>query len=101
QPAGRLGAVRAEGARVLALPAVFGLSALAILVYGQFESLNTPAVVLATTRIEARPDALTSVGNRRKLMLDLDAMLEARTPGVLMLLDLDGFKAYNDTFGHP
>ena len=124
QPAGRLGAVRAEGVRVLALPAVFGLSALAILVYGQFQALNTPAVVLAatsmlaviarmaftfrekmlllaTTRIEARTDALTSVGNRRKLMIDLGAALDARTTGVLMLLDLDGFKAYNDTFGHP
>ncbi|HUQ22198.1 MAG TPA: HD domain-containing phosphohydrolase [Gaiellaceae bacterium] len=124
QPPGRLGAVRAEGARVLALPAVFGLSALAILVYGQFAALNTPAVVLAATsllaviarmaftfrekmlllaktRIEAQTDALTAVGNRRKLMLDLDAALAAQTTGVLMLLDLDGFKAYNDTFGHP
>ena len=124
QPAGRLGAVRAEGARVLALPAVFGLSALAILVYGQFEPLNTPAVVLAATcmlavvarmaftfrekmvllaqtRLEAETDALTGVGNRRKLMIDLGATLDARTTSVLMLLDLDGFKAYNDTFGHP
>ena len=124
QPAGRLGAVRAEGARVLALPAVFGLSALGILVYGQFEPLNTPAVVLAATsmlavvarmaytfrekmqlltktRIEAETDALTGVGNRRKLMIDLGAALDTRTTAVLMLLDLDGFKAYNDTFGHP
>ena len=124
QPAGRLGAVRPEGARVLALPAVFGLTSLAILVYGQFEPLNTPAVVLAATsmlavvarmaytfrekmqllaktRIEAETDALTGVGNRRKLMIDLGATLDARTTAVLMLLDLDGFKAYNDTFGHP
>ena len=124
QPAGRLGAVRPEGARVLALPAVFGLTSLAILVYGQFEPLNTPAVVLAATsmlavvarmaytfrekmqllaktRIEAETDALTGVGNPRKLMIDLGATLDARTTSVLMLLDLDGFKAYNDTFGHP
>ena len=124
QPAGRLGAVRPEGARVLALPAVFGLISLGILVYGQFEPLNTPAVVLAATsmlavvarmaytfrekmqlltktRIEAETDALTGVGNRRKLMIDLGATLDARTTAVLMLLDLDGFKAYNDTFGHP
>ena len=60
QPAGRLGAVRAEGARVLALPAVFGLSALAILVYGQFEPLNTPAVVLAATS-HARGDRADGV----------------------------------------
>ena len=124
QPAGRLGAVRAEGARVLALPAVFGLTSLAILVYGQFEPLNKPAAILAatsmlaviarmaftfrekmqllaTTRIEAQTDALTGVGNRRKLMIDLGGTLDARTTAVLMLLDLDGFKAYNDTFGHP
>ena len=34
-------------------------------------------------------------------MIDLGASLDARTTAVLMLLDLDGFKAYNDTFGHP
>ena len=38
------GAVRGGGP-VLALPAVFGLSALAILVYGQFEPLNHPVGV--------------------------------------------------------
>ena len=58
-------------------------------------------VLLAKTRLEAETDALTGVGNRRKLMIDLGATLDARTTSVLMLLDLDGFKAYNDTFGHP
>ena len=53
QPAGRLGAVRAEGARVLALPAVFGLTSLGILVYGQFEPLNKPAAILAGTSMLA------------------------------------------------
>ncbi|MGH3070938.1 MAG: bifunctional diguanylate cyclase/phosphohydrolase [Gaiellaceae bacterium] len=124
QPAGRLGAVRTEGGRLLALPAVFGTASLAILVYGQFGRLNTPAVALAATslvaviarmaytfrekmellrrtRIEALTDALTSVGNRRKLMDDLHERLESGDAAVLMLLDLDGFKAYNDTFGHP
>jgi two-component system cell cycle response regulator len=124
QPARRRGTVRLEGARVLAVPAVFGLTSLGILVYGQFELLNLPAValaatslltviarmaftfreklhLLAATEIEARTDALTGVGNRRKLMTDLGTLLDAQTPAVLMLLDLDGFKAYNDTFGHP
>ena len=124
QPARRRGKVRVEGARVLAVPAVFGATSLAILVYGQFEPLNLPAValaatsllaviarmaftfrenlgLLAATRVEARTDALTGIGNRRKLMTDLEAQLAAGTPALLMLLDLDGFKAYNDAFGHP
>ena len=49
-------------------------------------------------------DALTGIPNRRKLKLDLERGLkEARpdNPLLLMLFDLNGFKAYNDTFGHP
>jgi diguanylate cyclase (GGDEF)-like protein len=49
-------------------------------------------------------DALTGIGNRRKLNLDLERGMKeasAARPLLLMLFDLDGFKAYNDTFGHP
>jgi diguanylate cyclase (GGDEF)-like protein len=47
-------------------------------------------------------DSLTELPNRRKLMLDLSAATaDAGTEAVLLaLFDLDGFKAYNDTFGH-
>jgi diguanylate cyclase (GGDEF)-like protein len=45
-------------------------------------------------------DSLTGLGNRRRLMADLEQALEEGDPAVLVLLDLDGFKAYNDTFGH-
>jgi two-component system cell cycle response regulator len=55
-----------------------------------------------TSRQEALTDALTSLGNRRALVAALDAALhEAQVaPVALALFDLDGFKQYNDTFGH-
>jgi len=52
----------------------------------------------------ARTDPLTGLGNRRMLMEDLaDAVLDARPDDqrLLMVFDLNGFKVYNDTFGHP
>jgi diguanylate cyclase (GGDEF)-like protein len=60
--------------------------------------------LLATSREEALTDALTGLGNRRALIRDLGAQLAQRAhddPLVLALFDLDGFKQYNDTFGHP
>jgi diguanylate cyclase (GGDEF)-like protein len=54
-------------------------------------------------REQALSDALTGLGNRRKLVADLDErLIDASTsrPLVLMMFDLDGFKSYNDTFGH-
>jgi len=50
----------------------------------------------------AMSDSLTGLGNRARLMLDLDRWMEAPSSCIaLMLLDLDGFKAVNDTLGHP
>ena len=47
-------------------------------------------------------DFLTGLGNRRRLMGDLERLFvaDATAPHVLALFDLDGFKAYNDSFGH-
>jgi two-component system, cell cycle response regulator len=56
---------------------------------------------LERSRREAETDALTGLANRRKLLLDLDERLEAEAPTLLILFDLDGFKSYNDAFGHP
>jgi two-component system, cell cycle response regulator len=54
---------------------------------------------------EATTDSLTGLRNRRQLMSDLATAVSAKPqPGRLRLLamfDLDGFKAYNDAFGHP
>ncbi|MEJ7716488.1 MAG: diguanylate cyclase [Thermoleophilaceae bacterium] len=60
--------------------------------------------LLLTTRRQASTDALTGLGNRRRLVEDLEIELRRATaarPTVLALFDLDGFKAYNDAFGHP
>ncbi len=56
------------------------------------------------TRHEADHDALTGLANRRALERTLEAALSragarARSVGIIML-DLDGFKAINDNFGH-
>ncbi len=52
----------------------------------------------------ASTDALTKLGNRRALIDDLRAELaddDREGNLVVALFDLDGFKQYNDTFGHP
>ncbi len=115
-----------EGRPLLAVPAVCALIATAILVYDHFTRLNMLAIILATgtlalvvvrlamtfrengrlfelTRREATTDSLTGLGNRRRLVSDLERQLtsEPVAPTLLMLFDLDGFKGYNDTFGHP
>jgi two-component system, cell cycle response regulator len=57
--------------------------------------------LLIASRAEARTDALTGLGNRRRLLEDVTQVLERRDGTyVFALFDLDGFKAYNDSFGH-
>jgi diguanylate cyclase (GGDEF)-like protein len=53
-------------------------------------------------REEAAHDPLTGLGNRRKLNFDSGDWVGRvdAAPRLLMLLDLNGFKGYNDTFGH-
>jgi len=50
---------------------------------------------------QARFDALTDLFNRRQLADDLEAAVRDPDAWSLSVFDLDGFKAYNDTFGHP
>jgi two-component system cell cycle response regulator len=60
---------------------------------------------LAVSTQEALTDPLTGLGNRRHLITDLDqAVARERRPGevcLMVVFDLDGFKAYNDAYGHP
>ena len=59
--------------------------------------------LLDASREEALSDALTGLANRRALIADLTAAVDPghAQPTILILFDLDGFKGYNDSFGHP
>ena len=65
---------------------------------------RTHRILQAQERLElAITDPLTRLGNRRKLAVDLTerfATVSPAEPLVLMVFDLNGFKTYNDTFGH-
>ena len=53
---------------------------------------------------QAETDPLTGLGNRRKLDADLSRLLpgaDDSNPLTLCVYDLNGFKNYNDSFGHP
>jgi two-component system cell cycle response regulator len=112
---------------MIAVPVGGALVAVQLLVYDHFERVNLAAmslaswaVLLALARLalaflenqrtlqeahgEARTDSLTGLRNRRSLMADLEMQFGLATPArprALLLFDLDGFKEYNDAFGHP
>ena len=53
---------------------------------------------------ESLTDSLTGIANRRKLVSDLEDLLAEATGEdrhLLVIFDLNGFKDYNDAFGHP
>jgi len=57
--------------------------------------------LLRVTHKASITDELTQLGNRAKLLADLDVAIDEESPTLLAFFDLDGFKNYNDTFGHP
>ena len=114
------------GGRMLPLTAAFAATALGVLLAGQFTPIHKAAALLAggalvlagvrgamlfrdnlrllrTSRLESLTDGLSGLPNRRALMLDLEdaaAVATLQEPRTLALFDLDGFKQYNDAFGH-
>jgi diguanylate cyclase (GGDEF)-like protein len=118
---------RAAGGWVLlGLPTLFAVVALGLLIYDHFKPVTPLSLALAGLCVvavigrmaltfrenlsmlaarteEAETDPLTGLGNRRRLALDLEACLQRDScpEHVLALFDLNGFKHYNDTFGHP
>jgi two-component system cell cycle response regulator len=127
QPRRALDPRRLRGASMLVLPAGAALGSLALLIFDHYDRVNGLALWLASGSLavcvarfaltfrenlrmlraseqEATTDALTGLGNRRALLEDLERAAEQAEHGgryVLGLFDLDGFKSYNDAFGHP
>ena len=56
------------------------------------------AKMVSEDREHARTDELTGLPNRRRFIAELELL--RRKNGTLLLLDLDGFKAVNDSYGH-
>ena len=127
QRPGRVPRVELQDRAMLGTPIVCGLTATGVLVAASQVHMHPLALVLAsvtivlvlartaltfwensrlleTSRREALTDSLTALANRRKLLVDLEAEIESASeeePRMLVLFDLNGFKTYNDTFGHP
>ncbi|MBB5234649.1 diguanylate cyclase (GGDEF)-like protein [Deinococcus budaensis] len=55
---------------------------------------------LAALAVTAKTDALTHLPNRHAFEGDLDALDATSTSFAVVFIDLDGFKAINDRFGH-
>ena len=111
----------------IAVPVGLALTGLALLVFNHSDEMNGLALALDTaamlavvwrfamthsqskanliaSRRQARTDSLTGLGNRFLLMRDAAAVLaddDDVEPHLLLLFDLDGFKNYNDSYGHP
>ncbi len=119
---------RVEDWRLVSVPSLSLLAALGVLIDGNLDGALTPVALilaivtvlavcvhlmmtvreniamLAGSRLLALTDPLTGLGNRRQLMEDLNVACRRVSAGEtweLMLYDLNGFKRYNDTFGHP
>ena len=115
---------QSPGLRALVVPAGFAVVALVMVVYSAVADVTIVSlalsvtalvcviarfvvtyrnylVVLSVTEQEATTDALTGLGNRRALTADLDAVVASGAEAQLLLFDLNGFKGYNDAFGHP
>ena len=127
QPVVTVRPMQLEGRRMLVLPLVAMTAAVVLLFVDHFDrvshlgaslafatllvagvrlwlTLGEHMTLLGTSRGEATTDPLTGLRNRRALAKDLDEQMVDASPErplLLLLFDLNGFKSYNDSYGHP
>ena len=89
------GAMRAKYFPVFVLVLAFLTISLAFL---RMALALRDAKMVSEDREHARTDELTGLPNRRRFIAELELL--RRKNGTLLLLDLDGFKAVNDSYGH-
>jgi diguanylate cyclase (GGDEF)-like protein len=114
---------RGSGRREIVVPAVFAAVMIGLFAMQYFSAASSLSAVLWAATItavivrlamsdrenrrlleEVRTDPLTGLGNRGRMQVDLGTVFERADldrPAMLYLFDLNGFKRYNDTLGHP
>jgi diguanylate cyclase (GGDEF)-like protein len=124
QPAEAVPIMQARGGRPreIVVPGVFAgvmIGLFAIQIFSATSALSTVLWAATMTAViarlamsdrenrdlleQVRTDSLTGLANRGRLQIDLPERCAAATaerPVWVALLDLNGFKRYNDTFGH-
>jgi diguanylate cyclase (GGDEF)-like protein len=112
---------RFDGWREMVVPGIVAVAMIALVVMQYFGNAGALTTVLWSATMlavigrlvlslrenkrlleQVRTDRLTGLGSQARMQMDLE--VRERTPGrplTAILLDLNDFKRYNDTFGHP
>ncbi|HEX6780726.1 MAG TPA: GGDEF domain-containing protein [Solirubrobacterales bacterium] len=113
---------RFDGWREMVVPGIVAVAMIALVAIQYSNSRESPltTILWSTTMLavvgrlalslrentrlleQVRTDPLTGLGSQARLRMDLEQLeRSALRPLTVILLDLNGFKHYNDTFGHP
>jgi two-component system cell cycle response regulator len=113
---------RFDGWRELVVPGIVATAMIALVVMQYFHHASALTTVLWSATMlavigrlalslrenkrlleQVQTDRLTGLGSQARLQMDLEARARhsLNRPLTVILLDLNGFKRYNDTFGHP